>query len=157
MKTIQNWLDEYGESHQNPTNKAVHWICVPSIFFSVVGLLWSVPVPEFFLNFNYFPLNWAVITLGMVFIYYMMLSVSLSIGMFLFGLFCLAVCNYLAVEVDFPLWGISLIVFSAAWVGQFWGHKVEGKKPSFFKDLQFLMIGPAWLMSFVYKRIGLNY
>lgn len=157
MKTIQQWLDEYGESHRNPTNKTVHWVCVPSIFFSVVGLLWSIPVPELFLGFNYVPLNWAVIALALVFIYYMLLSVSLSIGMFLFGLFCLALCNYFSLNIQFPLWGLCLIVFGVAWAGQFWGHKIEGKKPSFFKDLQFLMIGPAWLMSFVYTRLGLKY
>lgn len=157
MKTIQQWLDEYGENHKNPTNKIVHWICVPSIFFSVVGMIWSIPTPEIFMNFNYFPLNWAVIILALVFIYYMILSPSLSFGMLMFGLFCLAVCNYIDTPDGFPLWGISLIIFSVAWVGQFWGHKVEGKKPSFFKDLQFLMIGPAWLMSFIYKRIGIKY
>ena len=156
MKTIQNWLDEYGESHQNPTNKKVHWICVPSIFFSVVGLLASIPTPEVFGSFS-FPLNWAVMALSLVFVYYMTLSFSLSVGMLLFGLFCLYVCHWISMHVPFPLWAICLIVFSVAWVGQFWGHKVEGKKPSFFKDLQFLMIGPAWLMSFIYKRIGLKY
>lgn len=157
MKTLQSWLEEYGESHQNETNKIVHCICVPSIFFSVVGLLWSIPVPEIFLNFKLFPLNWAVIMLGLVFIYYLVLSVTLSIGMFLFGICCLSLCNYLSVKTAFPLWGICLSVFSAAWVGQFWGHKVEGKKPSFFKDIQFLMIGPAWLISFVYKQLGIKY
>ena len=157
MKTIQQWLDEYGESHKNPTNKMVHWICVPSIFFSVVGLIWSIPAPEIFMNFNFLPLNWAVIVLAIVFIYYTILSVALSLGMLLFGLFCLTVCHFLSTNVQFPLWGISLIVFSVAWIGQFWGHKIEGKKPSFLKDLQFLMIGPAWLMSFIYKRFGLKY
>ncbi len=119
--------------------------------------MWSIPVPEFFLHISFLPLNWAVITLGLVFIYYVILSVSLAMGMFLFGLFCLAVCQYISGQIEFPLWKISLIVFIVAWIGQFLGHKVEGKKPSFFKDLQFLMIGPAWLMSFIYKRIGLKY
>ena len=56
-----------------------------------------------------------------------------------------------------PLWGICLIIFALAWAGQFWGHKVEGKKPSFLKDLQFLLIGPLWLLHFVYRRLGWNY
>ena len=102
-------------------------------------------------------MNWAVITLGLVFIYYMTLSFSLSIGLFLFGALCLGGNHYLATLDIMPLWGISLIIFAVAWLGQFWGHKIEGKKPSFFKDLQFLMIGPAWLMSFIYKKIGIPF
>jgi uncharacterized membrane protein YGL010W len=61
------------------------------------------------------------------------------------------------VHAPWPLWAISLALFVLAWIGQFYGHKVEGKKPSFLDDLQFLMIGPAWLMGFVYRRLGINY
>jgi len=157
MKTMQQWLDEYGESHKNPTNKAVHWVCVPAIFFSIVGLIWAIPFPAQIDLVAGFTLNWAIITLGLVFIYYMTLSFKLSIGLFLFGVLCLWGCQQLELAVSMPLWGVSLIIFAVAWIGQFWGHKVEGKKPSFFKDLQFLMIGPAWLMHFIYKKIGIGY
>jgi len=156
MKTLQNWLDEYGESHKNPTNKVVHWICVPAIFFSIVGLIWSIPFPFEWVVMG-LSVNWAFVALGLVFIYYMVLSFSLSIGLLVFGAACLAGCSYLEGLAFLPLWGISLIIFAIAWTGQFWGHKIEGKKPSFFKDLQFLMIGPAWLMHFIYKKIGLPY
>ena len=156
MKTIDQWLDEYGESHKNPTNKAVHWICVPAIFFSIVGLIWSIPFPVA-VDVMGTPLNWAMITLGIVFIYYMTLSFRLSIGLFLFGALCLWGCKVVAQSGIIPLWEFSLIIFGLAWLGQFWGHKVEGKKPSFLKDIQFLMIGPAWLMSFIYKKLGIGY
>ena len=63
----------------------------------------------------------------------------------------------LMLELEMPVWEISLFVFVIAWVGQFIGHVVEGKKPSFFKDIQFLMIGPIWLMSFIYKKLGISY
>ncbi|HNC31482.1 MAG TPA: DUF962 domain-containing protein, partial [Cyclobacteriaceae bacterium] len=43
MKKIDALFLEYGESHQNPTNKTIHWICVPLIFFSIVGLIASIP------------------------------------------------------------------------------------------------------------------
>ena len=56
-----------------------------------------------------------------------------------------------------PLWIFSVIIFVIAWIGQFIGHKIEGKKPSFIEDLQFLLIGPAWLLSFIYKKIGIKY
>ena len=43
MKTQQQWFDEYAVSHQNKTNQIIHYICVPAIFFSIVGLLMSIP------------------------------------------------------------------------------------------------------------------
>ena len=58
---------------------------------------------------------------------------------------------------SFSLWQMSLLIFAVAWVGQFVGHKIEGKKPSFLEDLQFLLIGPAWLLHFIYKKIGVQY
>ena len=50
-----------------------------------------------------------------------------------------------------------ITVFILAWIGQFIGHKIEGKKPSFFEDIQFLLIGPAWLLSFIYKKLGIKF
>lgn len=154
MKTINDWLSEYGESHQNPTNKLVHWICVPTIFFSIVGLLYGVK-----LGMQLSPgleLNLAIVLLALVVLYYIRLSLTLSVGMLLFSLLCLVVAQQIE-AAGLVLWQVCLTLFVLAWIGQFWGHKVEGKKPSFFKDLQFLMIGPAWLMSFVYAKLGLRY
>ena len=52
---------------------------------------------------------------------------------------------------------VSLTMFFIAWILQFIGHKIEGKKPSFIKDIQFLLIGPAWLLGFIYKKIGIKF
>ena len=159
MRKIDQLLSEYGESHQNSTNKTIHWICVPLIFLSVVGLIASIPsgVIQSVLGGNNPYANWAAIVLVLVLVYYVSLSIPLSIGMMLFGALCLIVVNMI-VRLDIaPLWVVSLVIFFVAWVGQFYGHKVEGKKPSFLKDIQFLLIGPAWLMHFIYKRIGIPY
>jgi uncharacterized membrane protein YGL010W len=152
MKGIQTWLDEYGVSHQNPTNKTIHWICVPLIFFSITGMFYSIELPvKIAGDFN---LNLAVVMLVAVTIYYFLLSRSLSVGMLLFSLVCVAAC-YAIKQTGLPLWAVCIGIFVLAWIGQFYGHSVEGKKPSFFKDLQYLMIGPAWLMSFIYKKAGI--
>src|ERR1700761_5394457 len=90
MKSIQQWLDEYSVSHQNPTNKTIHWICVPLIFFSVIGLLYSVQFPVKLVGAM--NLNLAVIVLAFVTIYYFVLSKSLSVGMLLFSLVCIGLC-----------------------------------------------------------------
>ena len=154
MKTLPQWLSEYGESHKNETNKTIHWICVPSIFFSLVGLFYSIKLPFVISNIQ---MNVAFIVLILVTFYYASLSKTIWIGMLLFGLACLGLCYIIARSGIMPLWLFSLIIFAAAWIAQFYGHKVEGKKPSFLQDLQFLMIGPAWLMSFIYKKLGIGF
>ena len=159
MRKIDQLLSEYGSSHQNPTNKTIHWICVPLIFFSLVGLVASIPsgfVQSVMGEGNPYA-NWATVLLVITIIYYVSLSISLSIGMTIFGLVCLTLINVLNQINIAPLWMICLIIFVVAWIGQFYGHKVEGKKPSFFKDVQFLLIGPAWLMHFIYKKLGIPY
>jgi uncharacterized membrane protein YGL010W len=155
MSKIDSLLSEYGESHQNATNKSIHWICVPLIFFSIVGLIASIPAAPLrsLLGQDSAFANWATVVLVLITLYYFSLSVSLSVGMFLFGLLCLVLIKFIARLDVAPLWLVCVIIFVAAWIGQFYGHKVEGKKPSFFKDVQFLLIGPAWLMHFIYKRL----
>lgn len=153
MKTIQQWLSEYGESHQDHTNKTIHCICVPSIFFSITGLLYSIKLP---FAISGITVNVAMVVMVLVIFYYLSLSRTLWIGMLLFALFCLWVCYLIELSGIMPLWLFCVIVFVVAWIGQFYGHKIEGKKPSFFKDIQFLMIGPAWLMSFIYKKLGIS-
>ena len=155
MRTIHQWLSEYGESHTNETNKLIHWICVPAIFFSITGLLYCIKLPLFIAD--NLQLNVAMIVLALTTIYYLSLSIKIGIGMLLFGFICLGVCYIIEVFHTFQLWLFCIIIFILAWIGQFYGHKVEGKKPSFFKDLQFLLIGPMWLISFVYKKIGISF
>lgn len=159
MRKIDALLSEYGESHQNSTNKTIHWICVPLIFFSIVGLVASIPsnMLQTFMGEGNPYANWATVALVITIIYYVSLSISLSIGMAIFALVCLAIINIIMQMNVAPLWLICIVIFVLAWIGQFYGHKVEGKKPSFFKDVQFLLIGPAWLMHFIYKKLGIPY
>jgi uncharacterized membrane protein YGL010W len=159
MRNIDSLLLEYGESHQNKTNKLIHWFCVPAIFFSVVGLVFSIPSGFLAdqLPFLGDYANWATLTLFLMLIYYITLSPALTFGMLLFSAFCLFLANFLTLSFPGMLAYISLAVFVVAWIVQFYGHKIEGKKPSFLKDVQFLMIGPAWLMHFIYKKVGIGY
>ena len=154
MRKVDQFLMEYGASHQNPTNKLIHWICVPLIVLSVIGLLGSIPVPEFITNIS--PrLNFGSLALILGIIYYAFLSLPLAVGMILFSIAIVYVLH-LMIGLDIALWKQSLVIFVAAWIVQFIGHEIEGKKPSFFKDVQFLMIGPLWLLSFIYKKIGIK-
>lgn len=155
---FQSLLDEYSESHQNLQNKRIHWICVPLIFWSIIALLYSIPNSFLIENAgNYFFSNWAVLAMIPVLIFYFSLSISIALGMFIFISVSLYISELLLHNSSFSLWSIAVIVFALAWIGQFYGHKIEGKKPSFLKDIQFLLIGPAWLMHFIYKNVGIKY
>lgn len=155
MKDIQTWLNQYGESHKNKTNKLIHWICVPSIFFSILALLSliNVPILEQWLAIENSNLASIFIFLGLLF--YLRLSYSMFIGITLFTMLCLKGI-FILDQVGYKF-EVSLGIFIIAWIGQFIGHKIEGKKPSFFDDLKFLLIGPAWLISFIYQKIGIKY
>ena len=147
MKTLNQWFDEYAVSHQNETNQLIHYICVPAIFFSIVGIFMSIPTNfltnTFGLN-NPLIENWATVILILVLLFYLRLSFSMFFKMSIFSILCIVGNHYLGSKL--PLFYTSLVIFVIAWIGQFYGHKIEGKKPSFLKDLQFLLIGPAWVI-----------
>ncbi|UZH54753.1 DUF962 domain-containing protein [Salinimicrobium tongyeongense] len=147
MRTLDQWFAEYAVSHQNKTNQLIHYICVPAIFFSIVGLVMSIPpgpLTQIFPMYIPFLENWAVVVLILVLLFYFRLSISMGFKVLIFAAFCIAGNYYISLVA--PLWLVSLIIFALAWMGQFYGHKIEGKKPSFLKDIQFLLIGPAWVI-----------
>lgn len=155
---IQPLLDEYAESHQNVTNKKIHWICVPIIFWAIIAFFYGIPMGFVVGKIgNHFYTTWASVLLLFTILYYAKLSFTLSLGMIVFSFFCLVLSEFITRMVGGYLFPISISTFILAWIGQFYGHKLEGKKPSFFKDLQFLLIGPAWLMHFIYKKLGIKY
>lgn len=129
MKTISEWLDEYSESHQDKTNKAIHWVCVPTILFSIIGIL------------AHFSALLTALILVLTFVFYARLDLVLAVAMAALLVVMAWLIFILPVGV-----GFYIAIFVLAWIGQFYGHKVEGKKPSFLKDLQFLLIGPVWCM-----------
>lgn len=149
-------LEKYGESHQNSVNKFIHWVCVPSIMFSLFGLLYAIP---FFTERTLFT-NWATYVLVLALVYYMRLSKAMFFGFLLIGS-AMVYGVHTIYEMTYGdaamLAIISFIIFVVAWILQFIGHKIEGKKPSFLEDLQFLLIGPAWLLHFIYKKVGISY
>ncbi|MDN0073699.1 DUF962 domain-containing protein [Crenobacter sp. SG2303] len=158
--TMREWLMLYGESHQHPINIVIHKVCVPVIVFTVLGLLWCVPLPPAWrtlLVFNgvgYANLATLAVLLGLVF--YSRLSTPITIGMAMLTFTMLLILGLMEKHaVD--LLTLSMAAFAIAWVCQFIGHKIEGQQPSFFRDLQFLLIGPAWTLVPLYRRLGISY
>ena len=153
--TTEQLLNEYSESHRNATNQLIHNIFVPLIFLSVIGLLWDLKLPIELDFLSGRPLNAAMIGMLLVYAYYLSRSFSISLGMLIFSIFGLMGCYFLDDIVS--VWKVSLVVFVISWIFQFIGHKVEGKKPSFFKDIQFFLVGPMWVLAKLYNKIGIKY
>ncbi|WP_299839059.1 Mpo1-like protein [uncultured Tenacibaculum sp.] len=148
MKTAKQWFDEYAISHQNETNQIIHYICVPAIFFSVIGLFMSITPTLLKSTFKlYNPLieNWAfVVGIFLTIFFYLRLGFWYFTKMLVVILLAIAANNWINNNTNLLI--TSIVIFVMAWIGQFYGHKVEGKKPSFIKDLQFLLIGPLWVI-----------
>ncbi len=162
VRPIDRYFERYAESHQHPTNKAIHWICVPLIVFSLMGLVWAIPFPQlgFLGKYNSF-VNWASFLIAFSVYYYYRLSVVLSYAMVIVLFFfsgLIVTLEKLHVQAAWPaMWVVCLGIFVVSWLGQFVGHQIEGKKPSFFDDVKFLLIGPIWLLHFPFKRFGWKY
>ena len=155
VSSVHHWLDEYARDHQNATNQAIHKVCVPIIVVSLIGLLWSIPVPAEFHAISP-ALNWGTTFLLAAMVYYLILSLPLALGMAPVVLAVVVIVNWLD-GLAVPLWASSATLFVVAWIGQFYGHMLEGRRPAFFRDLQFLMIGPLWILADLYRRVGLAY
>jgi uncharacterized membrane protein YGL010W len=141
-RQIDVLLAKYSESHLNHTNELIHFVCVPVIVFTLLGLVWSI-----------YPLAAVVVTVVSL-NYYFKLSRQFGIGMLLMSTLMLGILYALPPGAVLPL---SIAIFVLAWIGQFIGHMIEGKKPSFLDDLRFLLIGPLFVLSFLYRRLNLAY
>jgi uncharacterized membrane protein YGL010W len=139
MRKVDKLFERYGESHRHPTNKAIHWVCVPLISWSLIALLW-VASPALAFAF-----------IGAATLFYVRLSFPIAMGMLAIA----AVMVYPLVLLGDAALPVALAVFVIAWIGQFIGHRIEGRKPSFLEDVGFLLVGPAWLLHFVYRRVGI--
>ena len=152
MNNVNEWNEEYAKYHKNKTNKIIHWICIPLIMFSLLGLLSLMTL------FTYNSVAISALWFFIIFAigYYIKLSKSLALGMSIVSIcfiYFIELINQNFINQKFE---IFLGIFIISWIGQFIGHKIEGKKPAFVKDLQFLLIGPLWLLSYIYEKLNIK-
>ncbi len=154
MSQAKHLLAEYSADHQHPFNRLMHSVCVPLIAVALIGLLWAIPMPEVLASAPRW-LNFGVLALVGLTAYYLRLAPRLGLGMLLAALATVPLLSF-AAELPIPLWLTALAVFTVGWIGQFVGHHVEGRRPSFFRDLRFLLIGPLWVLAKLYARLGIR-
>jgi uncharacterized membrane protein YGL010W len=153
-RDIDRYFAHYAADHQHPTNVVIHWVCVPLIVWSVIAALWVIPVPPSLGR----PGLWAgAAMLAAVLWYYRhsrVLGLTMALAMIALGLITEWLFRRLG---STGLLYLAIAVFVVAWVGQFVGHVLEGKRPSFFTDVFYLLVGPAWLMGKTLNRMGLRF
>ncbi len=142
QRQIDILLDKYSESHRNPVNELIHCVCVPAIVLSFLGMIWAVH-----------PLAALAVTIVSL-LYYVSLSLPFAFGMLVMSSAMLWLLEFMPQSAVLPG---SIIVFVVAWIGQFIGHKIEGKKPSFLDDLRFLLIGPLFVLGVLFRRLRIEY
>lgn len=152
-RKIDRLLHRYGARHRHPVNEALHWIGIPMIVLGTLALLRAAPVPGLLATVPH--LDWATLAALSALIYYFSLSLALALGMAVFCLIALALITAIEAAGSWPLWPVAAGAFLAGWILQLVGHWIEGRKPSLLSDLRFLLIGPAWLLHRLYRRLGL--
>lgn len=141
IRKIDTLLAHYGTSHQHPTNALIHCIAVPLIMLSLCGLIYAAsPIALY-------------VFLAASFVYYARLSMVFLISMLVFS----AVMLWIIQGIGSQIVAISIAVFIGAWILQFIGHKIEGKKPSFFEDIQYLWVGPLFVLSKLFGKVGIKW
>ncbi|HET9032564.1 MAG TPA: Mpo1-like protein [Dokdonella sp.] len=154
MRSVNQWFGSYSLDHKNPINRAIHSVCVPAILWSVIAALWVIPVPTSIGRSGF----WCGMVMVAAFAFYWRMSKPIGIAMLLvfvvFG--ALTEWLYRSIGPSQLLWA-AIAVFVVAWIGQFIGHIIEGARPSFFTDLAYLLIGPAWLAGKLMRRMNINY
>ena len=153
-RTIDEWFDAYGHSHQNPLNEVIHWVCVPLIAFSLIALLHALPTGPLGTVAPWF--DWAMVLVVVASIFYLRLSFSIAVGMMIMTGLAISIIVIWDRFVPWPLWPVAAGLFVLSWIAQFIGHRIEGEKPSFLEDLQFLLVGPAWLLNKIYRKLGIS-
>lgn len=140
MWTLEQWLTAYAASHQHPVNMRIHRVAVPGIYLSIVGFIWSLPP----LAVGGLSIDWIWLVAMPVMLFYLRLSLTVFLMMLGFTLACASLAWCVAI-IGLSLPACSLGLFTILWVAQFVGHHIEGQRPAFFTDLQFLLIGPVWV------------
>jgi uncharacterized membrane protein YGL010W len=154
MRTVNEWFGNYSKDHQNPRNRMIHWICVPAILWSAIAALWVVPIPPSIGR----PGFWCAMAMIAAFAFYWRMSKPIGLAMLIVFVVLGGFTEFLYRSIG----PVNLLigaatVFVIAWIGQFIGHLIEGARPSFFTDLAYLLIGPAWLAGKLMRRMNIRF
>ena len=154
QRPVDRWFASYSGDHQNDTNQPIHVFAVPTILWTVVALLWCIPVFGTLAKTGI----WAALAMFFAWSYYYRLSRPLGLGMlavfFVFG--CL--CRLLEMRLGLTalLW-TAVAVLVAGSIALFAGFRIEGRRPGWLTAPPGLLVGPLWVLASLYRRMGWKY
>ncbi|MDM0114538.1 DUF962 domain-containing protein [Variovorax sp. J22R133] len=141
-RKVDRLLAHYGESHRNHTNELIHVVAIPAIMVSIVGLLFALH-------------PWvAYAFVAASIVYYVRLRSPVLLAVMAAWTVVMFALVYAMGDKVLP---ISAGIFIVGWIFQFIGHKIEGKKPSFFEDIQYLWVGPLFVAAWLLQRLGIRW
>jgi len=148
---MEELLSRYSNDHRHIWNQRIHKIAVPALLASSVGMFTTLGrffLPEIRL------LSGGNLQIVFMLIWYGVLDRRLPRVMapLLFG--AAALITYIDRNHGDLLWPLCLGVFFMGWIFQFIGHRLEGNKPAFFSEFNYLMVGPMWVMITLRRRFG---
>ena len=153
MSDNDGWLERFDESHRRLTLPGLYSVSALMVVTGTVGLLWALPVPEEFHSISPL-LNWGSAFLMAAAVYYFIISLSLAIGLLPFVVALAAVHLWLSTSAYSGL-RISLSLLIVGIIGIAIGQQRGSGLRGVMRDLQHMMIAPAWMLSLVYRRIGI--
>ncbi|WP_411834079.1 DUF962 domain-containing protein [Pseudoxanthomonas mexicana] len=154
QRPLDRWFASYSSDHRNAVNRRIHVFAVPAILWTVVALLWCIPVFGTWMKTGI----WAALAMFAAWMFYYRMSRPLGLGMLAAFVAMAWITRWLEMLLGTAgLFRLALVVFVVAWAAQFLGHRIEGRKPSFMTDLTYLLIGPAWVLGRLYRRLGWKY
>jgi len=154
MSEIDRWLSQYGDSHREISHPALYWLAVLMLVPATAGLLWSLPLPEAFVQISPV-LNWGSMFLMVALVYYFIISFSLAIGMLPF-IFAVTALGFWLTRSGLSVAGASIGLMIAAVAGLYVGRRGSGGVRAVRRDIQLMVIGPIWLLSKLYRRLGIR-
>jgi uncharacterized membrane protein YGL010W len=150
-RAIDRWFDHYSDDHRNRANQRIHLVAVPLILWSAIALLWCIPVPGTWFR----PGVWAALAMFFAWSFYFRASRRLGYGMLAVFVALAWLTRWLHDLLGTTrLLELGIAVFVVAWIAQFIGHRIEGRRPSFLTDLTYLLVGPAWVLAKAYRKLG---
>jgi uncharacterized membrane protein YGL010W len=149
MQSLEQQMSFYAAYHQDPRNKASHFVGVPMIIFGLfIALGWArVEVAGIALTL-------AMLLAAVVLVWYFLLDVPLAFAMLALNALLLTLADRISTQPLAVGAAWFLVFFGGGWVIQLVGHVWEGRKPALVDNFFQIFVAPIFLAAEVFFALG---
>ena len=144
-------LASYASVHRDGRNKAMHFVGIPLIVFS---LLLVLSLWHFEIGGRDWTLSLAVAMAAVLGWMALDLGIGILMGFVIAPAWYGAVVLATALGSPSAVWGTFTVLFVGGWVLQFLGHHYEGKRPALLDNIFQGFIGPMFLVAELLVVLG---